>query len=69
MCEIWAFLSEIRSQEEGLYDWGWISRDFPMIARKSRTNHWKLTGSSFWTLIAANDSLFAGRFSARYRGD
>ena len=24
-----------------------------MVARKSRTNHWDLAGTSFWTLISA----------------
>ena len=33
--------------------------------RKSRTAHWQLTGSSFWTLIAAKDSSLSDH-PARY---
>ena len=57
-----ATLSEIRAQIEGRQAWWRIGRDFPMIARESRTNHWGLTGPSFCTIIEANDGPFSDQF-------
>ena len=51
-------MAEIGVRKEGLPDWRRIGRDFPRIARKSRTNHWELMGPSSCALIAAKDILF-----------
>ena len=64
-----ASLSAIRGQKEGPPDWRRAGRDFPRVARKSRTAHWGLEGPSFWALIAAKDSLFLDPFPGRYRAD
>ena len=57
-----AFLFSILPQKEGLPDWRWVGRNFPMVPQKSRTNHWGLTGPSLWALIAAKNGLFSGPF-------
>ena len=61
-------LVAIKGRKEGRPCWRWVVRDFLKIFRKSRTNRWELTAPSSRPLIAANDSLFSGSFSARYRG-
>ena len=53
------FLVAIRSREVGRPEWRRAGRDFPSVARESRTNYWRLTASSFWGLVEAKDSLFS----------
>ena len=62
-----AQLAATMVQKEGRPDWRRIVQDFPRIARKSRTNRWELTVTSFWTLIADMDSLFPDPPPVRYR--
>ena len=50
-------------------DWWWIGRDIPIVVKKSRANHRKLTGPSFRILIVARDSLLSDTFPVGYRGD
>ena len=50
------FLAESRRRKGGRPGMWRIGHDFPMVARISRAIHWQLTGSSFWTLIAAMDA-------------
>ena len=64
MCQIAASLTAIGAQKEGRPDWRWVGQYSPTIARKSRTNHWGLTGPSFWALIAAKDIIFSDAFPA-----
>ena len=59
-CENGEFLFAIRAQKGSRPDWRWVGRNFPRISQKSRTDHWELTGPSFWDLIAAKSGLFPG---------
>ena len=40
-------LAAIMAQKEGLPDWRWVVRDFPMIPRKSRTDNVEFKGALF----------------------
>ena len=57
-----AFSAAIRGRKEGLPDWWWVGRDFPMISRKSWTNHWELTVPDYRPLIEAENASFSGHF-------
>ena len=59
IAEIEASLAAIRARQEGRPDRRRIGRDFPTIARTSRTNRWELTGPALWALVAARDGLFS----------
>ena len=44
-------------------DWWRVGRDFPWVARKSRTNRWELTVPSSWPLVASKDAPNMDHFS------
>ena len=45
---------------------GLIARDFLKIIRKSRTNHWELSGPAPRPLIANKNIPLSGHFTSRY---
>ena len=61
-------LVAIKGRKEGRPCWRWVVRDFLKIFRNSRADQWKLPAPSFWSLIAAKNSLFPVSFPPRYRG-
>ena len=67
--KIEASRSAIRARKEGRPDCWRVGRDFPRTFRGYRADRWRLTGSSFWTIISDKHIPFSEPFSARYRSD
>ena len=53
-----ASLAAIRGQNVGIPDWRLVGRNFPMIFRKSWTNHWEFTVPDSRALITARNASF-----------